>query len=76
MCHHNAFVTLCHKDSFNCNPFIFLASFIYSDASELEAIHKRHFDMGGAVKCPTLGPLGKDKCQPPCGDRTAQTIIC
>ena len=26
MCHHNDFVT-CHRDSFNCNPFIVVANF-------------------------------------------------
>ena len=31
MCNHNVFVTLCHQDSFNCSPFICVASFIYSD---------------------------------------------
>ena len=47
MCRHNDFGTLCHRDSFYCNLFIFIASFIYSDASELETIYRRHFDMGG-----------------------------
>ena len=66
MCH-NAFVTLCHQDSFKCHPFIFVGSFIDSDASELEAIYKTHFDIWRSLRD---GPLGKHKCKMPNTDCT------
>ena len=44
-------MTLCHWDSFNCNPFICVASLTYRDA-------RRHFDMGGgSLRDPPWVPL-------------------
>ena len=69
MCRHNAFVTLCHRHWFNCNPFICVASFI--SIVMLRSLKQFIGDIfilgggGGGFKGPTLGPLGKHKCQGP-----------